>query len=65
MRSADRLIAPYMCTRSFQKVINPILVIERTRYTAIPFKDARSVSFRSILFTSYILTIFKQQNRLP
>jgi len=33
-----------------------------TRYyvTIVPFKDARSVSFRSELFTSYILTIFKQ-----
>ena len=30
-----------------------------------PFKDARSVSFRSELFTSYILTIFKQRNLLP
>jgi len=28
-------------------------------------KDAMPVSFRSILFTSYILTIFKQQNLLP
>jgi len=28
-------------------------------------KDARSVSFRSELFTSYILTIFKQRNLLP
>ena len=28
-------------------------------------KDARSVSFRSELFTSYFLTIFKQRNRLP
>ena len=28
-------------------------------------KDARSLSFRSELFTSYILTIFKQLNRLP
>jgi len=28
----------------------------------INIKDARSVSFRSILFTSYILTIFKQRN---
>ena len=28
-------------------------------------KDARSVSFRSELFTSYIFTIFKQRNRLP
>ena len=31
----------------------------------ILLKDARSVSFRSELFTSYILTIFKQRNRLP
>jgi len=29
------------------------------------FKDAMPVFFRSILFTSYILTIFKQQNLLP
>ena len=28
------------------------------------FKDAMPVSFRSILFTSYILTIFKQRNIL-
>jgi len=28
-------------------------------------KDAMPVSFRSILFTSYILTIFKQRNLLP
>ena len=28
-------------------------------------KDAMSVSFRSELFTSYILTIFKQRNLLP
>jgi len=29
------------------------------------FKDAMPVSFRSILFTYYIFTIFKQQNLLP
>jgi len=28
------------------------------------FKDAMPVSFRLILFTSYILTIFKQRNLL-
>jgi len=28
------------------------------------FKDAMPVSFRSELFTSYILTIFKQRNLL-
>jgi len=28
-------------------------------------KDARSVSFRSELFTSYILAIFRQRNILP
>jgi len=28
-------------------------------------KDATSVSFRSKLFTSYILIIFKQRNLLP
>ena len=31
----------------------------------VSFKDAKSVSFRSELFTSYILTIFKQRNLLP
>ena len=29
------------------------------------FKDATSVSFRSELFTSYILILFKQENLLP
>ena len=29
------------------------------------FKDAMPVSFRSELFTSYILTTFKQGNILP
>jgi len=29
------------------------------------FKDAMPVSFRSDVFTSYILTIFKQLNLLP
>jgi len=33
-------------------------------YTTTAFKDALSVSFRSILFTTYILTIFKQRNLL-
>jgi len=32
---------------------------------SIIIQDAMSVSFRSILFTSYILTIFKQRNLLP
>jgi len=31
----------------------------------VTVKDARSVSLRSELFTSYILTIFKQRNLLP
>jgi len=31
----------------------------------LKFKDAMPVSFRSELFTSYILTIFKQWNLLP
>ena len=31
----------------------------------VSLKDARSVSFRSELFTSYILTIFRQRNTLP
>jgi len=31
----------------------------------VKLKDAVSVSFRSELFTSYILTIFKQRNLLP
>ena len=33
-------------------------------YTYVHIKDAMSVSFRSVLFTSYILTIFKQWNLL-
>jgi len=31
----------------------------------VTFKDAMPVSFRSELFTSYILTILKRQNILP
>jgi len=34
-------------------------------FTCVEFKDARYVSFRSDLFTSYILTLFKQWNLLP
>jgi len=40
------------------------IVIQMTKSKSL-IKDATSVSFRSELFTSYILIIFKQRNLLP
>ena len=42
-----------------------INILIRLQFSVMTLKDAMSVSFRSELFTSYILTIFKQRNILP
>ena len=44
---------------------NNIMEEHNKRHARLDLKDARSVSFRSELFTSYILAIFKQRNLLP
>ena len=47
---------------NLETIYSGMLIIFNIIYV---FKEAMPVSFRSILFTSYILTIFKQQNLLP
>ena len=42
-----------------------VAIFFKVKELAFTVKDAMPVSFRSELFTSYILTIFKQCNPLP
>jgi len=50
----------FLVTILYSKPINCVSITNGSR-----LKDAMPVSFRSILFTSNILTIFKQRNLLP
>jgi len=64
-RAVKRRLRKLRGVGNLHKVRVPLEVRYYFRKRATNVKDAMPVSFSSELFTSYILTIFKQRNLLP